>query len=143
MTHMIKQICPSRRVRKSIPWLLSAILSCSGVVMLAGCASEGKFEHSTGTDVRLSENNYRMIQPGAKGGSSGFYLLGLIPITSPSYAVAKDRLYKSVGQDLKGRSVALANQTQDKSGLYLILFSIPTVTVTADVIEFTSGTTKN
>jgi len=84
-----------------------------------------------------------MIQPGAKGGSRGFYLLELIPITSPSYAAAKERLYKSVGQDLKGRSVALANQTQDMSSLYLILFSIPTVTVTADVIAFTSGTTKN
>jgi hypothetical protein len=59
-------------------------------LVLAGCASEGRFEHSTGTDVRLSENNYRVVQAGARGGSSGFRLLGLIPITSPSYAVAKD-----------------------------------------------------
>jgi len=108
-------------------------------VLLAGCASEGRFEHATATDVRLSENNYRVIQPGARGGSSGFYLLGFIPISSPSYAVAKERLYKSTGEELKGRSVALANQTQDKSSLYLILFSIPTVTVTADVIEFTGA----
>ncbi|MGD0651331.1 MAG: DUF6567 family protein [Verrucomicrobiia bacterium] len=108
-------------------------------VLLAGCASEGRFEHGDATAVGLSANNYRVIQPGAKGGSSGFSLLGIIPITSPSFAVAKERLYKSVGQEVKGRSIALANQTQDKSGLYLILFSIPTVTITADVIEFTGG----
>jgi hypothetical protein len=37
-----------------------------------------------------------------------------------------------------GRSVALANQTEDVSSLNLIVFSIPKVTITADVIEFTS-----
>jgi hypothetical protein len=35
--------------------------------------------------------------------------------------------------------VALANQTEDRSSLYLILFSIPRVTITADVIEFTDA----
>ncbi len=137
--NIIERIRANHGMRKATACLLSAIVLCSVVAMLAGCASVGKFEQQTATDVRLSENNYRVIQPGARGGSSGFWLLGLIPITSPSYAVAKTRLYESVGQDLKGRSIALANQTQDHSTLYLILFSIPTVTVTADIIEFTGA----
>jgi len=70
------------------------------------------------------------------GRSSGFFLLGIVPITSPNYATAKESLYKSVGQPLNGRAIALANQTEDQSMLYLILFSIPRVTITADVIEF-------
>ena len=49
---------------------------------------------------------------------------------------AKAALYKSVGEPLTGRSVALANQTEDRSSMYLILFSIPKVTITADVVEF-------
>jgi hypothetical protein len=138
---MCGQICATRRNGTSPTRVLTTMLLCSTVAILTGCASGGRFEHATATDVRLSENNYRVIQPGARGGSSGFSLLGFIPITSPSYATAKARLYKSVGQDLKGRSIALANQTQDRSTLYLILFSIPTVTVTADVIEFTGAPT--
>ena len=69
--------------------------------------------------------------------SSGFYLLGFIPIVSPTYSAAKRSLYQSVGETLTGRSVALANQTEDRSALYLILFSVPRVTITADMVEFT------
>ena len=57
---------------------------------------------------------------------------------SPNYAEAKADLYASVGESLVGRSAALANQTEDKSSIYVILFSLPKVTITADVIEFTS-----
>ena len=81
-------------------------------------------------------NNYKIIKAGAKGQSSGFSLLGFIPILRPNYADAKSHLYKAVGEPLEGRSIALVNQTQDRSSLYLILFSIPRVTVTADIVEF-------
>jgi hypothetical protein len=39
-------------------------------------------------------------------------------------------------EPLTGKAVALADQMEDRSTLYLILFSIPKVTITADVIEF-------
>jgi len=42
-----------------------------------------------------------------------------------------------VEEPLTGRAVALANQLEDRSTFYLILFSIPKVTITADAIEFT------
>lgn len=105
-------------------------------VMLAGCSSSGEFYQSTGTDVSLRGNNYKIVKAGAKGESSGFYLFGFIPIVSPNFADAKSDLYKSVGEQLEGRSIALANQTKDRSNLYLILFSIPSIVVTADIVEF-------
>lgn len=105
-------------------------------IAITGCSSNGSFQQSTGTEVSLKANNYKIIKAGATGTSRGFYLLGIIPIVSPSYAEAKADLYKSAGQSLEGRSIALANQTQDKSLLYLILFSMPKVTFTADIVEF-------
>ncbi len=113
--------------------LAGLILSLS---VLSGCSSSGDFQQSTGTSVSLERNNYKVIKSGAVGSSSGFKLLGIIPIVSPSYADAKRNLYQSTGQSLEGRSIALANQTQDTSSLYLVLFSIPTLTFSADIVEF-------
>ena len=111
--------------------------------LLSGCASQGEFKHSSDTQVSLTGNNYKVIKPGAKGESAGFRLLGIIPFASPNYADAKADLYKSVGEPLIGRPVALANETEDRSSLYLILFSIPKVTITADVVEFTDKAQGN
>jgi hypothetical protein len=118
----------------------SALLAAVAILIVAamgGCASRGKITGSTGTDVNLTGNNYRVIKAGARGEDFGFRLFGIIPFVSPSYADAQAELYASVGESLKGRAVALANQTEDWSTLYLILFSIPKITLTADVIEFT------
>ena len=35
-----------------------------------------------------------------------------------------------------GRSTALANVTEDRSMMFFLLFSLPRLTITADVIEF-------
>ncbi|HKW28487.1 MAG TPA: DUF6567 family protein [Verrucomicrobiae bacterium] len=115
------------------------VAACAMLLGLAtGCSSTGSFNgQTTGTDVSLNQKNYRVIKPGAIGKSYGFRLLGIIPFANPTYATAKAHLYKSTGEPLTGRAIALANQTEDRSSIYLILFSIPKVTVTADVIEFT------
>jgi len=119
-------------------------LAIALVSLLSGCSSTGDFKGGeTSTAVTLKENNYKLIKGAAIGKSYGFKLLGIIPLGSPTYASAKEDLYKSVGESLTGRSVALANQTEDRSGLYLILFSIPKLTLTADVVEFTGPTTGN
>jgi len=117
----------------------SSMLLC----LATGCSSVGGISGQTGTDVQLRQNNYKIITAGATGKSYGFKLLGIIPIVSPNYADAKEDLYKSVGVPLTGKAVALANQTQDRSSLYLILFSIPRVEITADVIEFTDQPASN
>ena len=115
-------------------------LGAAVLMSLVGCADVGQMSGQTGTLVSLEGKNYKLIKAGALGRSSGFWLLGIIPITSPNYANAKASLYKSVDQPLTGRAIALANQTKDETTLYLILFSIPRVTITADVIEFVDPT---
>ena len=105
--------------------------------ILSGCASSGEFKgQSTGVGVNLVKDNFKIIKVAAMGESNGFRLFGLIPFSSPTYSEAKAELYKSVGEDLTGRSIALANQTEDRSFMYFILFSLTKMTLTADVIEY-------
>jgi Family of unknown function (DUF6567) len=128
-------------MKTKIKYLLVLVLA---PFVFAGCASQGgDYQHTNATDVRLSGNNYRLIKAGAVGKSDGFWLLGIIPFANPNYGEAKAHLYKSVGEPLTGRSIALANQTEDRSTLYLLLFSIPKVTITADVVEFTGAATNS
>ena len=122
---------------------LRFVASCFSALFIASCSSTGSMQQSTGTAVSLQGNNYKVVKAGAKGESSGFYLLGILPIVSPNYADAKANLYFTSGELLEGRSIALANQTQDSSTLYLILFSVPRITVTADIIEFTGAAPEN
>jgi outer membrane PBP1 activator LpoA protein len=120
---------------------LLAVVALS--TFLAGCSAHMHVPNETmGTSVNLSRNNYKVIKAAARGDSSGFNLLGIIPLASPSYANAKTALYKSVQEPLNGKAVALANQMEERHGTYLILFSIPTLTLTADVIEFTDTPDK-
>lgn len=113
------------------------------VFFLAGCASVGNFPVGAVTQVNLEKNNYKMVAPNASGASSGFFLLGFIPLTSPQHTIAMSRLYENAGIKA-GSSYALANVVQEETAVYLILFSIPTYRVRADVVEFmdTNESTK-
>jgi hypothetical protein len=105
------------------------------LVLAVSCASVGSLPHSTGTRVDLSRKNYRVVKANAIGQSSGFALLGIIPIASPTYPAAMSNLYENA-QITEGSATALANVSQERSTVYLVLFSIPKLTVRADVIEF-------
>ena len=118
--------------RLTLPATLSVLIG-----FVAGCSSSHvELGQSTSTAVSLSGKNYRLLKAGAEGDSYGFRFLGILPFSSPHYATARKDLYASVGETLTGKAVALTNETRDKSTLYLILFSIPKVTITGDVIEF-------
>lgn len=111
-----------------------------GALLLTGCSpKENVMPQNTGTDVSLRGNNYKIVKAGARGESSGFSLFMIMPIVNPNFADAKSSLYESVGESLEGRSIALANQTLDRSTLYLLLFSIPNITITADIVEFNAA----
>jgi hypothetical protein len=129
-------------------YFLSAIrlLSLTAAAsMMVSCVSSngGRMDQSNETRVGLDSNNYRMIRAGARGESRGFKLLGIIPLVTPSFADAKAALYSNSGENLTGRSIAIANQTQDSSTLNLIIFQIPKVTITADIVEFTDRSSKS
>lgn len=120
-------------------------LCIAALLCLSACSNyrDGKMLQSTATSVVLQSNNYKTVRAGATGVSHGFSLLGFLPIVSPNYAAAKADLYQDLGTDVEGKSIALANQTEDRSSLWLILFSIPKIMITADVIEFTENQQKN
>lgn len=114
------------------------LMVCLAVAAIgSGCvSSSGSFKgQTTDTSVILSSANYGILKPGATGQDSGLKILGF-PFKSPSYAIAKKNLYKKSKVEMKGKPAALANQTEDVSEINYLLFSIPTLTVTADVIEF-------
>lgn len=108
------------------------------MLALTGCAGRHRTDNATATGVQLSHANYQLIKPGAQGSSSGFRLLEFIPVTAPSLADAKSDLYDSIGAtNLEGRAVALTNLSEDSYTVHFLLFAIPRVRVSADVIEFT------
>ncbi|MEN6428097.1 MAG: DUF6567 family protein [Phycisphaerales bacterium] len=110
---------------------------CLLVVLLAvGCSSTGTFPQTSGTQVDLSRKNFRIVKANAVGSSSGFKLFGFIPFAAPRYSVAMSHLYKKAGLT-EGKAQTLTNVTQENSNLYLLLFSLPKLTIRADVIEFT------
>jgi hypothetical protein len=132
---------PAHPMRRAIGKLfgIGATASLLVLALAGGGCSSSRVEMrgpSTTTAVALTNKNYRMIKPGATGTSFGFRLLGIIPFGSPHYAAARSKLYSSVNQPLAGKAVALTNELEDRSTLYLILFSVPELTITADVIEF-------
>jgi hypothetical protein len=111
-------------------WL--ALAAC-----LAACTTNvGQFLPDTGSDVLLREKNYRLVRAHAVGQSSGVFLFCLIPLTSPTFSEAKQKLDDSVGEKLEGRAIALTNRSIDRSSTNALLYSIETITLTADVIEF-------
>lgn len=116
--------------------VLLGLTICAALV--TGCATKGGGDYisENRTDTILSDSNYQVVKAGAEGTSSGFKLLG-IPIVSPNHASARSDLYDDVDQPLTGRAVALTNQREDESSLNFILFQIPRIKVSADVIEFT------
>ena len=118
--------------------LMNALIT-AGVLALSGCATNEEHRPAEGyvTRVDQNRNNFRVIKACAKGESSGFSLLGILQFVSPSYTEAKEKMYASAGGHLEGKAVTLVNQTEEYSSIYLILFSIPKLTLTADVIEYT------
>ncbi|HTD66884.1 MAG TPA: DUF6567 family protein [Candidatus Limnocylindria bacterium] len=88
------------------------------------------------THVTLTGNNFRIVETNVIGKSRGFKLLGLITLKPVSYTRAMSRLYDQA-QVEPGRPQALANVVHESSSIYLILFSLPKITIRADLIEFT------
>jgi hypothetical protein len=105
------------------------------LLLSTGCANRRSDLCSPGTQVELNRKNYVVVKSNAIGASSGFSFLGVIPIIPPRYTKAMSNLYSRSGLSV-GQAQALINVVQEKSTVYLILFSIPKLTVRADVIEF-------
>jgi len=106
------------------------------MLVVVGCTSTGTYPATSGTQVDLSRKNFRLVKANAIGTSSGFELFCFIPFAAPTYTEAMTDLYRTAGVT-EGAAQTLTNVTQERSQLILILFSIPKLTVRADIIEFT------
>jgi hypothetical protein len=102
-------------------------------LFITGCMSVGDIPLRY--DTSLTQKNFRVLQKNVRGEDSGFSLFCLIPFNSPSYADAMGELHNQVS--MLNKSIALVNVTRDESLGCFILFGIPKITISAEVIEFT------
>jgi hypothetical protein len=104
-------------------------------ISLPPIASAGGAQISAGTEVRLSQPNFRLVRADIVGSSTGFKLLGIFTFKSPAYAEVITRLYKNAGVSI-GKAQTLVNVVYEQTQPYFILFSLPKITVRADLVEF-------
>ena len=105
------------------------------IAVSGGCTSTGSYPAASESRVDLSKANYHLVKANAVGSSSGFNLFMFIPIVPTRYTSAMSQLQAQAGMT-EGKAQALVNVVQEQRSLYLLLFSIPTLTVRADVVEF-------
>lgn len=110
-------------------------------MLTIGCSSPGPGSFAQGSiaTAALSKNNFRVVKSNVRGDSYGFNFLGFIPIVPVRVAEAKGDLYQELNKEgivVEGRSIALANATEDRTSYYFLIGSVPRITLTADVVEF-------
>ena len=119
------------------------ILSLFMLIFITGCGfgPMSSMNHSTNTQVVLSQANYKVINS-VSGSATARYILGFGPSESKLIAKAKQKMTKKANLPAGGnKSRALINITVDETLRYFFFPYIPwyfskTIYVTADVIEF-------
>jgi hypothetical protein len=134
-------------VLKLIPFtlLLALTSGCAGLAVsqvsdLLGSHNSASLEIHNQTDVKLTESNFATVKTNVVGQCKGFALLGLITIVPAQFTVAMNRLYEKA-EIPPGHPRTLADLVMERTSSYWILFSIPKVSVRADVVEFIPNTT--
>ncbi len=122
---------------------LPAAMSSSSTfgISLPPIGAQPSFQTLAATSVMLKKRNYRIVRADAIGESTGFSLLGLFSFRQPMYTEAMSRLYQKA-EISEGKAFAVVNVAHQQSSTYFILFSLPKITIRADVIEFVDGEAK-
>lgn len=105
------------------------------VLMAFGCSTDkaAQYDSRQLTSVDLTKANYHVIKANAVGTDRGLKVLG-IPVVKPSVISAMGDLRAQV--PMEGRAAAVANVIKEESSTWLLLISIPKVTVSGDIVEF-------
>jgi hypothetical protein len=136
---------------KGMVFLGLLLLAAAG---LSGCAQTGMFAATHLTEVQLNQDNYRLVATDVAGSAKAGYLLGIsypAGMATNTLALARVQgtglLYKEALADLwadfaakygpvADRKLALVNVRYDSDNLNLLLFTRPTLSIRADVVEF-------
>ena len=105
------------------------------VLLAFGCSTDkaAQYDSQQLTSVDLTRANYHVIKANAVGTDRGLKVLG-IPVVKPSVISAMGDLRAQA--PMEGRAAAVANVIKEESSIWLLLFSIPKVTVSGDIVEF-------
>jgi hypothetical protein len=114
---------------------------CASMAMLPSTfgslnPSSASIEIHNQTEVKLTEGNFVVMKTNVVGQARGFSLLGFITMVPARFQTAMDRLYAKAEMQ-SGKAQTLGNVIMEKTSAYWILFSIPRISVRADVVEFT------
>src|SRR5262245_51533822 len=127
--------------------MVKTLLIFGALLVLCGCAGVSSVPVSSllpgaatlevhrETAIRLDQANFSVVKTNLAGRSQGFALLGIITIVPARFTEALNRIYSEAGMQT-GRAQTLANITVERSSAYWVLFSIPRVSVHADLVEF-------
>jgi hypothetical protein len=124
---------------------ITSFVTLAAALLLASCAQVGTGPSSLSGDrnltkaVAIDRSDCKLVLGRAVGTDSGFYLLGFIPLVSPSESVAVDKMYENArqrGAQPEGNSRTFANTSIEHSFKYYILFGIPGIRSTGDLYEF-------
>ena len=135
--------------------VIAVLAAVAAVAALSGCANTGAFVAGNMTNVELSEPNYKVMATGVSGQSKAAYVLGFSFSSGPNsgslslfrvsgsgqlYKEAMDNLwaaYEAEHGPVAGRRLALTNVRYDTESTNLLLYNDLTLSIRADVIEFT------
>jgi hypothetical protein len=112
-------------------YILAVSLS---LFLIFGCTTVSPLPQATMSSIELTKINHRMLKSNLVGKSYGGNLLGIFPVALPRYNEAMDQIYAQAG-NLDGKKIVLANATMERNALWLILFTVRTLTVRTDIAE--------
>ncbi|MDR1200817.1 MAG: hypothetical protein LBL58_04175 [Tannerellaceae bacterium] len=108
-------------------------------LLFTGCGFHNGLTRNTNvnnTEVVLSERNFRVVS-NVQGTSETFYIFGLGGM-SKSAMIADARAQILQQADMIGKSRALVNEIVEEHNLFILIYNRRKITVTAQLIEFTS-----
>lgn len=89
----------------------------------------------SGTAIHLEQANFVTVRTNVVGQARGWSLFGVLTMSPARLGTAMDRLYAAAEMQ-PGRPQILANVIAERSSSFYLLYSVPRVTVRADVVEF-------
>lgn len=132
--------------------IILILVICS--FLFSGCLSTGLFMSANTTEVKLSSNNYKIVETNITGEAKSGYILGMsfsagaatstfalarVSGSESLYADALESLwanYEETHGSVQGKKLALVNVRYDSDVLNLFLYTEAKITIRADIVEF-------